>query len=50
MKNKVLKLFKRNYSPYAIHHELQIGIKEVYHYLKQREEQSIAKKRKANEL
>jgi hypothetical protein len=50
-KNKeiVVNLFKENYSPYNISIKTGIGIKEVYHYLKQSEEvQNKYKRAKEN--
>jgi len=38
MREQVIEMFKKGKSAYAIHINLGVGIKEVYHYIRESEE------------
>lgn len=47
MQDEIMKLFlEKKYSPYSIHVKTGIGIKKIYHHIKQYEDQVRAKKKK----
>ena len=45
MVGEIVSMFNEGKSPYEIHMKLNVGIKQVYHVLKQREEKYNAKRK-----